>query len=169
MALVAARELARQRQEALHQLLARRRVALLVVADQQPPVLARAAAGAALGLPGVGLAVVLSLGLRRGSELGLAARSSEQTRRGERSSRHDRARRRGYVWPLSCRARRPRAAVPSAWRSRRETCIWDMPSRCAISAWVMSSLEAQPQDQRAGARGSARSAGSIVTAYSTRS
>ena len=41
-ALVAARELARERQEALDQLLARGRVAALVVAHQQAPVLARA-------------------------------------------------------------------------------------------------------------------------------
>ena len=40
-ALVAARELARQRQEALDELLARGRIALAVVADEQPPVLLR--------------------------------------------------------------------------------------------------------------------------------
>ena len=40
-ALVAPRELARQRQEALHELLARGGIARAVVADQQPPVLLR--------------------------------------------------------------------------------------------------------------------------------
>ena len=43
-ALVAPRELARERQEALDELLARGRVALAVVADEQPPVLLRARA-----------------------------------------------------------------------------------------------------------------------------
>ena len=41
-ALVAARELARERQEALHELLARGRVTLAVVAHEQAPVLLRA-------------------------------------------------------------------------------------------------------------------------------
>ena len=48
-ALVAPRELARERQEALDERLARRRVAVAVVALEQPPVLARARGRSVIG------------------------------------------------------------------------------------------------------------------------
>src|SRR5918996_1318437 len=62
LALVATRELARQGQEPLDQLLAGRRVARLVVANQETPILTRAAAGRPPALGG-GLALLPRPGL----------------------------------------------------------------------------------------------------------
>ena len=161
-ALVAARELARERQEPLDQLLARRRVALLVVADQQAAVLARAAAGPALPLVCRRLAVV-SARTARGQQLSLRARSSggpakpavtpAMTGRRRSTGRAARARPRGAGREPPQQAGHVHLRHPEPLRDLR-------------LGHVLA--EPQPQDQPL-RTGSALIAASIVTPYSTRS